>query len=290
MKKEVNDLASYTTTPGNYVKFLRGTPTTWNKIPNSDKDKDTLYFISENDGQTGQLYLGPKLIIGEISNINNIGDLQDVLLSNDIAANSILVYDKAQNKWVNKPMFEVLSALITTMKGATTDANGVSGLVPTPLAGDNKLYLRGDATWANPTAAVELTLQTIIGDDVGKSMREVSKEEVLKVVDNAPEKFDTLKEIADWIENNTDATDIINLGNRVTKLETTVGDLNSGLVKDVSDLKTSSDKYNETLFGNGGSSAGLVITVSNLKTEVIEQSNKITLIEERLKWQDINED
>lgn len=283
-------MASYTTTPGNYVKFLRGTPTAWNKIPDSDKDKDTLYFISENDGKTGQLYLGSKLIIGEISNINNIGDLEDVLISNDITTNNILVYDKDQGKWINKPMFEILSTLITVMVGAKDDSNGLSGLVPTPKAGDNKLYLRGDATWANPTAAVELTLKTIIGDDTGKSMREVSREEVLKVVDNAPEKFDTLKEIADWIESNHDAADIIDLESRVTKLETTVGDTTSGLVKDVADLKTSSDKVNKTLFGDGGKNSGLVITVSNLQTEVNENANKITLLEGRLKWQDINEE
>ena len=43
-------MASYTTTPGNYVKFLRGTPTAWAKIPDADKDKDTLSFISATDG------------------------------------------------------------------------------------------------------------------------------------------------------------------------------------------------------------------------------------------------
>mgnify|MGYP006907949102 FL=1 len=283
-------MASYTTTPGNYVKFLRGTPTAWAKIPDSDKDKDTLYFISETNGATGQLYLGPKLIIGEISNINNIGDLQDVLISEDITANNILIYDDAQQKWINKPIFEVLSQIITIMVGAKDDSNGLSGLVPPPKAGDNKLYLRGDAKWANPTAAVELVLDTLVGQDTGKSIREISKEEVLKVVDGASEKFDTLKEIEEWIENNHDATDIINLDNRVTKLETTVGDSTKGLVKDVADLKTSSEKVNTTLFGDeAGTNQGLVKTVSSLQTEMVEVSNKVNILDGRLKWQDINE-
>ena len=283
-------MASYTTTPGNYVKFLRGTPTAWAKIPDSDKDKDTLYFISETSGATGQLYLGPKLIIGEISNINNIGDLQDVLISEDITANNILIYDDAQQKWINKPIFEVLSQIITIMVGAKDDSNGLSGLVPPPKAGDNKLYLRGDAKWANPTAAVELVLDTLVGQDTGKSIREISKEEVLKVVDGASEKFDTLKEIEEWIENNHDATDIINLDNRVTKLETTVGDSTKGLVKDVADLKTSSERVNTTLFGDEtGTNQGLVKTVSSLQTEMVEVSNKVNILDGRLKWQDINE-
>lgn len=283
-------MASYTTAPGNYVKFLRGTPTAWAKIPEADKDKDTLYFISETNGKTGQLYLGPKLIIGEISNINNIGDLQDVLISEDITANNILIYDDHQQKWINKPIFEVLSQIVTIMVGAKDDANGLSGLVPPPKAGDNKLYLRGDATWANPTAAVELVLDTLVGKDTGKSIREISKEEVLKVVDGASEKFDTLKEIETWIENNHNAADIIKLDNRVTKLEGTVGDSTKGLVKDVTDLKTSSEKVNTTLYGDEtGTNQGLVKTVSSLQTEMVEVSNKVNILDGRLKWQDINE-
>lgn len=283
-------MASYTTTPGNYVKFLRGTPTAWAKIPEVDKDKDTLYFISETNGRTGQLYLGPKLIIGEISNINNIGDLQDVLISEDITANNILIYDDHQQKWINKPIFEVLSQIVTIMVGAKDDANGLSGLVPPPKAGDNKLYLRGDATWANPTAAVELVLDTLVGKDTGKSIREISKEEVLKVVDGASEKFDTLKEIETWIENNHNAADIIKLDNRVTKLEDTVGDSTKGLVKDVTDLKKFSEKVNTTLYGDEtGTNQGLIKTVSSLQTEMVEVSNKVNILDGRLKWQDINE-
>lgn len=283
-------MASYTTTPGNYVKFLRGTPTAWAKIPEADKDKDTLYFISATDGRTGQLYLGPKLIIGEISNINNIGDLQDVLISEDITANNILIYDDHQQKWINKPIFEVLSQIVTIMVGAKDDANGLSGLVPPPKAGDNKLYLRGDATWANPTAAVELVLDTLVGKDTGKSIREISKEEVLKVVDGASEKFDTFKEIETWIENNHNASDIIKLDNRVTKLEGTVGDSTKGLVKDVTDLKTFSEKVNTTLYGDEtGTNQGLVKTVSSLQTEMVDVSNKVNILDGRLKWQDINE-
>lgn len=281
-------MASYTTTLGNYVKFLRGTPAAWEKIPLAEKDKDTLYFISENDGATGQLYLGSKLIIGEISDIENIGDLHDVLLSNNITGNSILIYDKTQEKWVNKPMFEVLSEIITVMKGATDELNGSSGLVPTPTRGDNKLFLRGDATWANPTEAVELSLKTIIGDDIGKSMREVALEETLKVVDNAPEAFDTLKEVADWIQNNTSAEDIIKLDNRVANLETTVGDTSKGLVKDVADLKTTTSEMSSTLYGSGTNS-GLVTIVSNLQNDLVQQENKVNLIDQRLKWQDIDE-
>lgn len=43
-----------------YVKFLKGTPSAFNKL--SVKDENTLYFISEPDATTGELWLGNKLI------------------------------------------------------------------------------------------------------------------------------------------------------------------------------------------------------------------------------------
>ena len=103
-------MASYTTTPGNYVKFLRGTPTTWAKIPDADKDKDTLYFIYDSDDQTkGSLYLGNKLIgagNGSTTTVTDINDLANVLISN-VQDKQILVYDASAEKWVNKTPEEI---------------------------------------------------------------------------------------------------------------------------------------------------------------------------------------
>lgn len=47
------------------------------------------------------------------------------------------------------------------------------------------------------TASGQIT--TLIDKDTGKSVREIAKEEVDAIVDSAPEAFDTLKEIAEWI-------------------------------------------------------------------------------------------
>ena len=46
---------------------------------------------------------------------------------------------------------------------------------------------------------VDSKVDTLIGDDSGVSVRNIAANEVAKVVANAPESFDTLKEIADWI-------------------------------------------------------------------------------------------
>lgn len=37
------------------------------------------------------------------------------------------------------------------MSGATASADGASGLVPAPLAGDQGKFLKGDGTWETPT-------------------------------------------------------------------------------------------------------------------------------------------
>lgn len=49
-------------------------------------------------------------------------------------------------------------------------------------------------------AQIDGKINTIIADDAGKSARTIAAEEVAKVVANAPADFDTLKEIAEYIE------------------------------------------------------------------------------------------
>ena len=50
---------------------------------------------------------------------------------------------------------------------------------------------------------VESTITTLVGEDAGKSVRTVASEEVSKIVNSADASYDTLKEIADWIINDT---------------------------------------------------------------------------------------
>ena len=49
-------------------------------------------------------------------------------------------------------------------------------------------------------AQIDSKINTIIADDAGKSARTIAAEEVAKVVADAPADFDTLKEIAEYIE------------------------------------------------------------------------------------------
>lgn len=157
--------------------------------------------------------------------------------------------------------------MISPMIGASATQDGAQGLVPTPLAGDQTKYLRGDGTWQNPTATLQTVVDNLIGSDTGKSVRTIAQEETALIVNNAPAAFDTLKEIADWISGNHDAADIIALDNRVDDLE-------------------------EAVFGADGTSTtdGLVFDVSTLQTNYTNLQTTVTNIDRAVRWQDMVEE
>ena len=64
-------------------------------------------------------------------------------------------------------------------------------------------------------------VDTIIGDDVGLSMRTVAVAVVAEIVGKAPEAFNTLEEIAAWIE--AHPNDVTAIVKRISDLETNVG-------------------------------------------------------------------
>lgn len=60
-------------------------------------------------------------------------------------------------------------------------------------------------------------VSTLVGEDTGKSVRAISAEEVAKTVAGADAKYDTLKEIADWILNDT--TGAAKMANDISRLD-----------------------------------------------------------------------
>ena len=124
----------------NYVKFIRGTPTAFAKL--SQKDNDTLYFISEVNSKQGSLYLGEKLISESISSLK---DLENISFEN-LQDKDLLSYDANSDKWINKSVINAIGL----MTGATNSAQGGAGLVPAPGIGQEDLFLRGDGVWAVP--------------------------------------------------------------------------------------------------------------------------------------------
>lgn len=140
----------------NYVKFMRGTPEAFAKLP--VKDKDTLYFIAAPDATDGMLYLGSKIISREGDNLNasSIDALKDVLITENLIDNSFLTYDAKQQLWVNTPIDKLLFV------GCTESSSGVAGLVPPSPVNSPNLFLRSDGKWAKIETSGEAGSQNFV--------------------------------------------------------------------------------------------------------------------------------
>ena len=163
---------------GKYVKFLRGTPTAYRNL--SIKDKDTLYFVKEEDALKGELYIGEVLVSGSADDeeiVHYLNDLTDVDTAGTVT-NSILGFNG--EVWV--PMDVNTLVKISVMTGATETTIGTQGLVPVPRVGDEKKFLKGDGTWAdipkdeNLAQRIE-TIETQVNGDSGlnKQVADISE-------------------------------------------------------------------------------------------------------------------
>ena len=78
-------------------------------------------------------------------------------------------------------------------------------------------YTDAEISKLSDVYASKSVVETLVGEDADKSARAIAAEEVAKVVADAPEAYDTLKDIADYIAN--DITSAASLVNRVVALE-----------------------------------------------------------------------
>ena len=306
---------AYTTKLGNYVKFLRGTPTAWENI--DTKDPDTLYFIAAEGASVGKLYLGNRLIAdGETAEINSLGELTDVVLSAGIPNGAVLAYDQTRGVWKETLLESILGEILGLMQGATENTDGVSGLVPQPMAGQQGLFLRGDGSWQDPTTELKevvSSLDKVVQDNQKKHEQDIRtlmsgaetitpvidivNAQIAAVVGNAPDAFDTLEELAAWVAKHDGAIDIARTLERLTAVESTLNDAETGLIVRVEETE-------EILHGDGATTMGLVAQTANLVTRMLQAENDIidmgttigihtSNIEEiynLLKWQDLYDD
>ena len=276
---------------GNYVKFIRGTEASWAKIENSQKSSDTLYFISDTGSSVGKLYLGAKLISnGALTSATSMADLNDVVISAGITDQSILVYNNSTKEWEDKSLLEILQSILEEFKGATESEAGLAGLVPAPEVGQHLMFLRGDGSWADPTVGVssiveglQQVITTLIGEDTELSVREIAQSEasaaVADIIAEAPEQFDTLKEIADWIQSNQGAVDVAGLTTRVTTLEEVI----YGIPAD-------EEAGTEEVLGLQTVVSTLQSDLNSLVSTVNTHTIDIAEIKDALRWQDIIEE
>ena len=290
---------SYRTQLSGYVKFLRGTPAAWESI--ITKDPDTLYFIAEPNDTSGKLYLGNKLISGGGSGSSlSISDLEDVLIGANVPSNAVLLYNSTSNIWEPASLATAIAQVVAVMTGATASSDGLAGLVPQPLLGQQGLFLRGDGTWANPTAAVESSLAALRGSDTTGTIREIAIDAINGLLEDAPENLDTLQELAQWIANHEEefnfASDIQNvtdsLFGTLAEPEESISDLvnmvqEDGVIRILSNLQT-------LILGDGQETTGLIsdlnsfVTAADGRMDTIEAD--IDAIDARLKWSDLVEE
>lgn len=95
---------------------------------------------------------------------------------------------------------------------------------------------------------LEAITNTLVGDDIGKSVRAVANEELTKqlIPDNAQEALDTLQEIAEWIQNHPN--DVTAMNKSIQDLKAQIGIIpeDSNIIdyikQSIADLKTDFDE------------------------------------------------
>lgn len=168
----------------NYVKFLRGTPAAWEKVTN--KDNNTLYFISEPTAEVGSLYLGSKLISGGTS-LSTLADLTDVSLDTEtLDNNSFLVYNSDSEVWENRTLSELSNLLgiessiyQITIQDNEDSLEKIEEEIPSPLKNDIVIVTKGmrvlsyiydveSESWINLSNDLEISEDVFMQNSVGK--------------------------------------------------------------------------------------------------------------------------
>lgn len=107
---------------------------------------------------------------------------------------------------------------LTALAGRVTTAEGdIDAIQADYLKAADKTELQGDID------SVTTKVTTLVGEDANKSVRTIANEELVKqlIAEGADEKLDTLKEIADWIQQHP--KDAAAMNTAISNLETLVG-------------------------------------------------------------------
>lgn len=105
------------------------------------------------------------------------------------------------------------------MVGATETTDGIAGLVPVPVAGDQLKFLSGDGSWKEINtydAELHAVVKTLVAFDPDLSVREIADEVVMDV----RSRVGNLERIIQGSGSDTD----IGLSARIAALEQNIGD------------------------------------------------------------------
>ena len=225
----------------NYVKFMRGTPTAFKNL--ATKDDDTLYFISVEGEEVGQLWIGNKLITMSTTAdglATYLDELQDVETAGAENGN-FLGWDTEKQLWVPKSLVDAISEM-----GGLVDADQKSIVADDQnilsLKDFGKVYYRYVAEEkdeeGNVTVEAGYVKQEVDADHPWKEGLEpkvVLDNENLVLgwyepnsseFDALKERVEKLEEVAEGLDARVDEVeaDVSNLGSALTLLGEELGD------------------------------------------------------------------
>lgn len=175
----------------NYVKFIRGSAAAWTAL--TEKDSDALYFITTYTDDTNSvvekvdIYLGEQLISSGKSELPQdiqiaLNDITDVNLDDIVLAEGmVLSYDASTGKWIPK-----------------------------------KISIENSEDVEELKAQLAILIGSVEADKT-LSVREIAGQEVAAIIDGAPEAYDTLKEISDWISSHPG--DVSEINSKIADIE-----------------------------------------------------------------------
>ena len=256
------------------VKFLKGTASSYAGL--ASKDVNTFYYIDGKDLYLGNVKLSngsdlANAVADIAANAEEIGKIKtalgnltqtkfDALVERMNTAESdinTLKSDVEGLKTTTEDHGTRLASAESTVSGHTASIRGLTSdldILIEAAATKEALQATDDIAKANQAA-----IATLNGSGEGSVSAQVAAG-IAEVVNNAPEDFDTLKEVADWIANDT--TGAAAMQADVAKLKTDVADHEARLTTvegDIDDLQSrmttvegTANKNKEDIAANAG--------------------------------------
>lgn len=210
---------------------IQGVQTNLNTLETSKVDKNT-EAIGGINAKIGEVeYTGASMTAAIKALQDSVGDSSEGLGSQ--VADLKTRMGEAETAIGTKAAqadLEALQGRVTTAEGKITTLEGKMDVVQAATAGfdasstiasaiNNVSEAAGAAQ--SKADANEGKINTLVGTDNNKSVRAIAAEETAKIVANADENYDTLKEIADWIK--SDTTGAAEMANDIAEMQGLLG-------------------------------------------------------------------
>lgn len=196
--KANSDIAGLNTTVGTHGSDLEAIKGRLTPLETAKGEHETRLGVI--DGKLTALEaedLKINTLLGEIAGKQTALESEDARLGSLIQANTTAIDTKA-----DKTALETLAGKVYTKTEVDTLLQNLDlSTVNAAIAANTKAISDEKTRAESAEAGLSSRIDSIVGEDSGKTIRAIAGEEVAKVVDSAPEAFDTLKEIAVWIAN-----------------------------------------------------------------------------------------